>query len=110
MKLHLITLKESILNYQAKKRARIHSRNDRVNFNAFIHLSELLNYKDQMTVYKFCNPSTSKAKMSLDDFEFILLETLDIKPAEDFLQEIREKIEVRKDELKNQFQQELELI
>jgi hypothetical protein len=109
MQLHLISLKYAILDFQAKERGRRLVRADRITFNGFHHFSGLLGYKDPDTVYKFCNRSTSKVKMSLDDFETILLETLDIRPAEDFLQEIREKIEIRKDEIKNQFQQELEL-
>jgi len=109
MKPYLLTLHDTIIGYQGRKRLQIADRNDRNKFNAFRFLSSLLGYKDDSTIYKMINQSTSRVKMGVDDLEGICIEALDSRPIEDLLIHVNEKIAERKKAIKRQVETQLSL-
>lgn len=110
MKLFLLTLKDSILQYQGRKRLQIEDRQDRNNFNAFRYLSGKLGYKDETSIYKMINQSTSRVKMGVDDLANICIETMDASPIEDLLNEVKEKIAHKKELVKSNYQEQLHFL
>jgi hypothetical protein len=110
MKLFLLTLKDSIIQYQGHKRLQIENREERNNFNAFRFLSTRMGYKDDSTLYKMINQSSSRVKMGVDDLEFLCVEMMDDSAAEDFVAGIKEKIALKKEKMKEQYQEQLELL
>jgi hypothetical protein len=110
MKLFLLTLKDSIIQYQGRKKLQIENREDRNNFNAFRYLSTKMGYKDDSTLYKMINQSSSRVKMGVDDLEFLCVEMMDASAAEDFVAGIKEKISHRKEKVKEQFKDQLSLL
>lgn len=110
MKLFLLTLKDSILQYQGRKRLQIEDRKERNSFNAFRHLSAKLGYKDETSIYKMINQSTSRVKMGVDDLSNICVEIMDASPIEDLLNEVREEITRRKELVKSHYQEQLHFL
>lgn len=110
MKLFLLTLKDSIIQYQGLKRLQMENREERNNFNAFRFLSVKMGYKDDSTLYKMINQSSSRVKMGVDDLEFLCVEMMDDSAAEDFVAGIKEKIAHKKEKMKEQYQEQLELL
>jgi hypothetical protein len=105
--LFLLTLKDSIIKFQGRRRMQIEDRKERNTFNAFHYLSNKLGYKDPTAVYKFLNQSTSRVKLGVDDLAQLCIETLDAAPVEDLLSELKEKISERKLQIKNHYQEQL---
>jgi hypothetical protein len=69
-----------------------------------------MGYKDDSTLYKMINQSSSRVKMGVDDLEFLCVEMMDASPIEDYLKEVKEKISNRKEKVKGQYQDQLSLL
>lgn len=110
MKTYLLTLADTIIKFQGRMRLRMKNRQERNAFNAYHYFAELLGYKDLKTIYKMVNQSTSRVKIGMDDIEQICIEAMDSSPIEDFLIEVNEKIELKKEQIRKKYQEELELL
>lgn len=103
----LLTLRETIDEYQGKKRLEIEDWDERNSFNAARYLSHKIGYSDQTTVWKFINKSTSKIKFGVDDLVNICIEIENASALEDLLQEVKEEIKKKRERRRNLLQQEL---
>ena len=110
MKLYLLTLKDAILRYQGRKRLTIENRLKRNNYNAFRELSQWLGYKDETTLYKMINQSTSRVKLGVRDLAKICIRVMDSSAIEDLLREVNEEIENKKEKIKSEYQEQLSLL
>lgn len=106
-RLYKLTLKDKVYDYQTTKREAIENRLERMAFNANVYLSTiLLGYKDQTTMNKFYEPSSSTVKFGMDDFAQVCIEIESEEVVDDFCEElkelIREKKKLRKEKLSAQ--------
>jgi len=109
--IYLLTLKECILDYENRRKAKIENRIERLKFKATRFLSsEILGYKDDTTVHKFINKSTSRVKLGADQLADICIEMEDIRPVEDYLFEIKESIKRKQERRMSMFQEELKFM
>lgn len=83
-------LEESIIHFQKEVKAK---GNDK-RFNARAYLANQLGYKDERILYRFLDPNDiSRAKIGLRDIELIILNTKDITPLENFIKDLKKKIQ-----------------
>ena len=106
----LITLKESIEEYQGKKKAQFDNREERNAFKATRHLAKLLGYNDETVVYKFINKSTSKVKFGVEELTRICIEIENPAAIEDMLEEVKEAIQKKMDKRKEVLSNQLKLM
>ena len=109
--LYKITLREKTSDYQRAKRESFDSRTERLSFNALVYLSTVVfGKKSPTTANQYLEPSTSKAKLGMDEFAEWCIEIESEEPVDDFCEELRELIRQKKESRKKKLSAQLNFL